>query len=98
MTPYLLIQMALAFEWNPDLDNYTTFVVSMRGSTFQFIRSTCPALYIKDILSSRAPRAPLELYFSGPYDLMEQEDRKEFLRIYLGLIGCLNNLLDVYKD
>ena len=70
----------------------------MRGSTFQFIRSTCSALYIKNLFSGRAPGHSLEMYFSGPYDLMEQEDRKEFVRIYLGLLGYLNSLLDVYKD
>lgn len=90
--------MALAYEQNPDLGNYSAFVVSMRGPTFQFIKSTCPALYIKDLFSGRAPSVPLKMYFSGPYDLMEQEDRKEFVRIYLGLLGRLNDLLDVYKD
>lgn len=31
VTPYLLIQMALAYEQNPDLGNYSAFVVRMRG-------------------------------------------------------------------
>lgn len=65
--------MALAYEQNPDLGNYSTFVVSTSGSTFQFIRSTGPALYIKDLFSNKAPSDPLNMYFSGAYDLMEQQ-------------------------
>ena len=89
--------MLLAHERNPDLGNYTSLVACMKGPNVQFFKATCSKLYIQDLTSNIVPRTPLEIHFSEPYDLVEQDGRREFVRIYLGLIECLYNVSRIHN-
>ena len=77
VAPYLLFQVLLAYERNPDLENFTASVVSMKGTSVQFVKANCSGFYIQDLKSRGVPRTSLEIYFSEPYDLVEQDGRKE---------------------
>lgn len=95
--PYLLIQIVLKYERKPTLKSYTAFVVIMKETTVQVVKAICSDSYIRDLINRRVPKDPLQLRFSMPYDLLEQEDRKEFLRIHFGLIRFLYDTLEIYK-
>lgn len=86
----------LGHEQNPDLENYTAFVVGMKGTFVQFVKGDFPSSYIQDLVNRRYPGSSLELGFSQPYDLLEQEDRGELVRVIIGLFQCLYGLMDVY--
>lgn len=79
------------------MESYTAFVVIMKETTIQIVKAICSNSYIKDLVNRRVPKDPLELQFSIPYDLLEQEDRKEFVRIHLALIRFLYDMLDIDK-
>lgn len=88
--PYLLLQIILAYEKNPTLGNYTAFIITLKGPVAQFITANCSASYIHDLINSRTPRTLLGLKFSLPYDLLQPEDRWEFMKVYYGLLQYLN--------
>ena len=69
----------------------------MKGTNVQFFKATCSKLYIQDLTSNLVPRTPLEVHFSKPYDLVEQDGRREFVRIYLGLIEYLYDVSRAYN-
>lgn len=89
---------------NPDLEklqNYTAAVVRIKGKSVQFIKAICSGFYIypgfnKKPRSSRNPTS-LEIYFSKPCDLVEQDGRKGSMRVYLGLIQSLHDLSKLYN-
>ena len=39
----------LGHEQKPDLENYTAFVVGMKGTIVQFVKSDLPNSYIRDL-------------------------------------------------
>lgn len=90
--------MILQHERKPSLESYTAFVVIMKETTVQVAKAICSSSYIQDLINRRVPADPLELQFSLPHDLLEQKDRKEFLRIHLGLIGSLYDMLEIYSS
>lgn len=47
------------------------------------------------MVERKAPGSPLGVCFSEHYDLLEQKDRKEFVRIFVGLICYLYGLLEM---
>ena len=63
----------------------------------QVAKGICSKSYIRDLISSKVPEDPLGLRLSVPYDLMEQEDRKEFLRLHIGIVRSLYDMLDIYN-
>lgn len=86
----------LGHEQKPDLENYTAFVVGMKGTIVQFVKSDLPNSYIRDLINRRYPKASLEVGFSQPYELLEQGDRRELVSVFAGLFQCLYDLMDVY--
>ncbi|ODM21654.1 hypothetical protein SI65_02498 [Aspergillus cristatus] len=98
VAPYLLFQAFFQYEQNPTLDDYNAFVVSMKGTTIQFVRASCSNSYLRDLVERKAPGSPLGVCFSEHYDLLEQKDRKEFVRIFIGLICYLYGLLEMFGD
>lgn len=94
VTPYLLFQAFLTYEKNPSLADYNTFVVSMKGTSVQFVRASCSNSYLRDLVDRKAPQSSLDLHFSKPYDLLEQDYRKEFVRVFIGLVNYLHELLN----
>ena len=93
---YLLLQVISAYENNPALENYSAFVVTMEGISIQFIRANCSASYIQDLINNRMPRTHLALEFSKPYDLLQSEDRWEFMEVFYGLLERLYFLMELH--
>ena len=98
VTPYLLFQAFLAYKKNPSLGDYNTFFVSMKGTVVQFVRASCFNSYLRDLANHKAPGSSLGLYFSEPYDLLEQKDRREFVKVFIGLVNYLYGLLDIFDS
>lgn len=65
VTPYLLFQAFLKYEKNPSLADYNTFVVSMKGTSVQFVRASCSNSYLRDLVDRKAPQSSLDLHFSN---------------------------------
>ena len=78
------------------MQNYTAFVVGMKGSIIQFVKGDFPRSYIQDLINRQTPTSSLEIGFSQSYDLLEQEDRRELIRVFIGLFQCLYDLVDMY--
>ena len=95
--PYLIFQAILFYEQNSTLDNYAAFVGCMNGTTFQFAKGVFSHSYLHDLINHQVPSDSLKIYRSQPYELLEQEDRKEFVKIYIGLFQCISNLLQGYQ-
>ena len=94
--PYLLLQVISAYENNSTLDKYTAFVVTMEGINIQFIRANCSPSYIQDLINYRMSRTHLRLRFSKPYDLLQSEDRWEFMEVFYGLLERLYFLMELH--
>ena len=95
--PYLLFQAILKYERNPTLESHTVFVVSMKRSTLQFNKSEVSREYLKDLIDQKGPRDSFVLLRSDSYELLEQNDRKECVRGFLGLMQNVRSQLDLYE-
>lgn len=73
VTPYLLLQVILAYERNAGLGNYTAFVVTMEGTAVQSVKANFSVSYVHDLIGHRTPRTSLELGFSRPYNLLRRK-------------------------
>lgn len=95
--PYLLLQMILAYEQSPALDNYTAFVITLEEPAAQFITATCSVSYIHGLINARMPRTSLGLKISLSYKL-QPEDRWEFMKVYYGLLQYLYARLKIWSQ
>ncbi|PGH34134.1 hypothetical protein GX50_03002 [[Emmonsia] crescens] len=97
VVPYLLLQAILKYERNPTLDSHTAFVVSMKGTTLQFNKGAVSREYLKDLIRRKVPSDPLMFLRSDPYELLEQDGRRECVRGFLGLIRNIHTQLELYE-
>ncbi|KAK2810540.1 hypothetical protein FQN50_002797 [Emmonsiellopsis sp. PD_5] len=86
IVPYILFQAILKHERDPSIKSHGVFVVSMKGTTFQFNKGVVSKAYLEDLLLYQVPGEPLTILRSGPYNLIEQDGRREYVRAMLGLI------------
>lgn len=98
IVPYLLLQAFSTYEQSSTLGDYNAFVASMKGTTLQFVRGLCSHSYIRNLVDQEAANTFLQLCLSEPYDRPEQKDRKGFVRMFIGLIRYLYELLKVNDD
>lgn len=95
--PYLLFQAILKFERNPTLESHSAFVVSMKGTMLQLNKGVVSQNYLEDLICYKVPSDSLSLLRSGPYDLLEQDDRRDFVRVFLGLMQNLRTQRELYE-
>lgn len=95
--PYLLFQAILKYERNPTLESHTVFVVGMKRTVLQFNKSEVSREYLKDLINRKVPCDPFVLLRSDQYELLEQNDRKECVRGFLGLIQNIRSQFDLYE-
>ncbi|KAK2789955.1 hypothetical protein FQN52_005763 [Onygenales sp. PD_12] len=86
IVPYILFQAILKHERDPSIESHGILVVSMKGTTFQFNKGVVSKPYLEDLLLHKVPSDPLTILRSGPYNLIEQDGRREYVRAMLGLI------------
>lgn len=71
-------------------------------TALEFFQSGYPRqlelIYTARRFMARIDSTPLQLYFSEPYDILERNDRKEFARMFIGLICNLYELLETNDD
>lgn len=70
----------------------------MKGTTLQIVKGVCSRSYLQDLAGRRIPTGSLNVYRSEPYDLLEHKDRKEFVRIFIGLFQCLYHQIGLQCD
>lgn len=86
IVPQLLVQANIAYYDDPSLDGYTTFVIGVSGLTVTIIRAMVSRDYIRSIHSGHPVLGDLPIYCSQPYDLTDVATRKEFLKVFLGIM------------
>lgn len=84
--PQILAQALLAFQKNPILNVHRGFVLRMEGTKLQLSSASIPCRYIRNISQDDPPHDELALLRSVAYDLREPEQRREALRILIGLL------------
>lgn len=97
IVPYLLFQAMLKYERNSTLESYTVFVVSMKRTVLQFNKSDISQEYLKDLMNGKVPCDSFVLLRSEPYELLEQDSRRECVRGFLGLIQNIRSQFDLYE-
>ena len=95
--PYLLFQTILKYERSPTLISHIAFVVSMKGTTLQFNKAVVSREYLKDLISQKVPDDTLNLLRSEPYELLEQDSRRECVRGFLGLMENIRSQFELYE-
>lgn len=88
--PQVLIQAVLAFRKNPALDVHTAFVVRMEGTKLQLSAASISRAYIHSLSRGEPLSKGFTLLCSGAYDLRDPEQRREILRILIGLLRHLD--------
>ncbi|KAK2806538.1 hypothetical protein FQN51_006504 [Onygenales sp. PD_10] len=86
IVPYILFQAILKHERDTSIESHGILVVSMKGTTFQFNKGVVSKPYLEDLLLHKVPSDPLTILRSGPYNLIEQDGRREYVKAMLGLI------------
>lgn len=90
IVPQALLQAILAYNQNPHLDHYSGFVVSADQAVLQVSRVVASRTYMKNLCEGKPSRGgDLVLYHSNPMDLLEQDGRRQFLRLIMGLLRFL---------
>lgn len=69
----------------------------MKGTTLQFNKAEISREYLRDLISRKVPSDSLTLLRSDPYELLEQDDRRECVRAFLGLMENIRTQLDLYE-
>ena len=83
--PYLLLQANMAYNHDPNLENYPAFIIGIDEFTITFTRADISPEYIKSIRAGHPIPERLSIYCSEAYDISDQATRKEFLRLTIGL-------------
>jgi len=88
--PQVLIQALLAFQKNPALDVCKAFVLRMEGTKLQLSAASISRAYIDTLSQGKHLRDGFTVRSSKAYDLREPEERREALRLLIGLLRYLD--------
>ena len=75
----------MAYNHNPNLDQYTAFVLSIEKLTVTITRAAISPEYIRSFQTGDSICEKLPIYCSEPYDISDQATRREFLRLTIGI-------------
>lgn len=81
--------MILAYSYNQNLDQYTGFVVNLDRTVIHVGRSVVSQGYIRDLCKNGTSSDDMAFYRSASFELLEQEGRREFMRVLLGIFRYL---------
>lgn len=88
--PQALLQIILAYSHNQHLEQYTGFVITMDRTVVRVGKAVVSQSYLRR-LCAREPVVEYLLYYrSAPFELLEREGRREFLRVMFGVLRCLS--------
>lgn len=86
--PQALLQIALVYSNNQRLDNYTGYVVTMDRTVFRVGKVVVSQAYLRDLNAGYPTTEKMFFFRSRSFQLLERDDRKEFLRLITGLFRC----------
>lgn len=87
--PHALLQIMNAYNHNPNLEEYNGLVIVMDGLVFHFTRVTVSRDYIDCLCERRPLQDCLRLFRSRPLNLLEVGDRREFIRLAVGMLRSM---------
>ncbi|KAF7116147.1 hypothetical protein CNMCM5793_004167 [Aspergillus hiratsukae] len=85
--PFGLFLAFAAFDRNPTLDEYTSFVFNLRRTSVQLTKVVATRSYLRALCEGREVSEHLQVYRSAEYDIVERDGRKEFLTLFLGAMN-----------
>lgn len=84
--PQALLQVILVYSNNQLLDNYTGYVVTMDRTVVRVGKVVVSQAYLRDLSAGHPTAEQMFFYRSKSFQLLEREDRREFLRVILGVL------------
>lgn len=88
--PQILVQAILAHEQNPTLDTHEVFVLRMDRIALQLSMAVISRTYMEDLYQGKPLHESLRVCCSERYDLRECDQRREVLRVLIGLFRYLD--------
>lgn len=87
--PQALLQIVLAYSNNQLLDSYTGYVLTMDRTVVRVGKVVVPQAYLRDLSTGQPTADQMLFYRSKSFQLLEREDRREFLRTIHGVLRYL---------
>lgn len=85
----ILLQAITAYCRNTHLGRYTGFVVTMDRTVVHFSKATMSPVYMQALYQARPLPEKMQFYQSRAYELLQPGDRREFMRLAIGLVRYL---------
>ena len=78
---------AIFYSRNPDLDYYDGIVICIDETSVHVSRAKIPNSYMRGLFERRTVVEQLPLYRSEILDIYNQRDRREIMRLFIGLFS-----------
>ena len=88
--PKALILAAIAYSRNPRLEHYDGFVICMEGPFFYVSQLKASKKYMSSLFECRIVSDDLPLYRSRKLDILDCDDRREIVRMLIGVLRYLD--------
>lgn len=72
------------------MNKFRGHMIRQEGAYFEISSALVSRAYIQSIQLGHVPTEDISLFRSGPYDLREQEGRREALRTLIGMMRYLD--------
>ena len=83
--PHLLLQANMVFNYNPTLEQYEAFTISIENYTYTFVKAIMLPEYLRSIRAGRPVCGSLKVLRSKPFNIIDRDTRREFLRDLMAL-------------
>jgi hypothetical protein len=87
--PQILVQGILQYQDNPSLENFKGFRATIAKTTLRISMATMSQSYLKQLCQGKQPAETFDFWHSKSYDLREARDRREALRLIMGITRYL---------
>ncbi|GAT20085.1 similar to An07g07920 [Aspergillus luchuensis] len=84
--PGLLFQANMAFEFESNHEQYPAYVISVRGWRFRFVKGIMTRQEVARFQDKKKRSGRIKVQRTREYDIYDREERKEFIRVMLGLL------------
>ncbi|RAH52613.1 hypothetical protein BO85DRAFT_472603 [Aspergillus piperis CBS 112811] len=84
--PGLLFQANMAFEFESNHEQYPAYVISVRGWRFRFVKGIMARQEVARFQDKKKRSGRIKVQRTREYDIYDREERKEFIRVMLGLL------------
>ena len=79
----------MAHSLDPTRDSYEAFVLRMSDNMLQLQETVITSAYLEELYRGKSSGGTLQVSCSDTFDLRERDQRREALRVILGLFGFL---------